>query len=64
MEYIIINDLNEKLVVKPGDNDTVVMIRKRRLVGVWKPEVTILNKREALLVLQAFQGILNAMEVD
>lgn len=60
METTIIDEPNEKLVVKPGDNDTVVMIHKRRegITDYWAIKTTILNRREALLMNRAISQIM------
>ena len=60
MENIIIDEPHEKLVVKPGDNDTVVLILKRLsdYSKEWNTKVIILNRREALLINQAISQIL------
>ena len=63
MNYTIIDEANEKLVVKPGiPNDTVVIVRSRRDCAIepWESKVIILNTREAGLVYRAIKAILSA----
>ncbi len=60
MEFTIIDEPNEKLIVKPGDNDTVVILQKRLsdYSKQWNSKVIILNRREAGLVCKAMSNIM------
>ncbi len=54
---IITDTAFQKLEVKPMENDAVAIVEKNKVEGEWQSKVTILTKRETLLVYHALSDI-------
>ncbi len=61
MRTTIIDEIYETLTISSEDNDTVMIVQKRRHCAAdeWNTKIIVLNRREALHVQRALSQMLN-----